>query len=158
MYLKQAALGVKKSTIQGYGVFALEDIKAGETVEECYALIHKSMTELIDYVFAVKDGSTSFTAIALGYGSIYNHSPTANADFFLDPYKSILRITALRDIKSGEEVFVNYGKNWFGERGLRPAQLSKKYRFKTFLKKHSMIWRFCFVTACVYAFLHMVNK
>lgn len=157
MYLKQAALGVKKSSIQGYGVFALEGIKAGEVIEECYALIRENMSDLKDIVFQVKDESNT-SAVVLGYGSIYNHSPTANADFILDPDKSIFRFTALRDIQPGEEVFVNYGKDWFGNRGLREVQFSKKYRFKAFLKKHSMVWRFCFVTACVYAFLHMLNK
>lgn len=55
------------------------------------------------YVFGWGEGST---ALALGYGSLYNHSYAPNAETLETPDELV--ITALRDIAAGDEIFINY--------------------------------------------------
>lgn len=55
------------------------------------------------YVF---NWGESSTALALGFGSLYNHSFTPNATT-LETADELV-ITALRDIDPGEEIFINY--------------------------------------------------
>ena len=55
------------------------------------------------YVFGW--GSDS-TALALGYGSLYNHSYAPNSETLETPDELV--ITALRAISEGEEIFINY--------------------------------------------------
>lgn len=55
------------------------------------------------YVFTWGDGST---ALALGYGSLYNHSYDPNATTLEDGDELV--ITATRRIAVGDEIFINY--------------------------------------------------
>ena len=59
-------------------------------------------------VFQPMDGTVRGTvALALGYGSLYNHSYRPNARY--DDIGQLTKIfTALRDIPPGEEITVNY--------------------------------------------------
>ncbi|HZU37814.1 MAG TPA: SET domain-containing protein-lysine N-methyltransferase, partial [Gemmataceae bacterium] len=51
--------------------------------------------------------SRSTVAIALGYGSLYNHSYMPNARYDDEPGPA-MTFTALRTIRPGEEITVNY--------------------------------------------------
>lgn len=63
-----------------------------------------ALTEGADgYVFGWGDSST---ALALGYGSLYNHHFEPNATTTESGDELI--ITAVRDIDEGEEIFINY--------------------------------------------------
>ena len=71
----------------GRGVFAAVDINSGEIIEQCpiikipaehVELLRRS--ELINYYFLWGNKLTE-AAIALGFGSIYNNSPEANATY-----------------------------------------------------------------------------
>lgn len=55
------------------------------------------------YVFGWGDGRT---ALALGYGSLYNHSYDPNATT-LETTDELV-ITATRDIAQGDEILINY--------------------------------------------------
>ena len=46
-------------------------------------------------------------ALALGYGSLYNHSYNPNARYD-DVGRQIKEYSALRDIQRGEEITINY--------------------------------------------------
>ena len=61
-------------------------------------------SSLMDYVYCWT-GKT--VALALGYGSLYNHSykPNARYDDLGQQRKSF---TAIRDIEAGEEITINY--------------------------------------------------
>ncbi|MFN3254488.1 MAG: SET domain-containing protein [Ilumatobacter sp.] len=93
----------------GRGVFATRMFKKGETIETCPMLIAdedrgddlESGAE--GYVFRWGDGRT---ALALGYGSLYNHSYSPNATTLETP--DDLVITATRRIEPGDEIFINY--------------------------------------------------
>lgn len=132
--LKKCQIIVKKSPIHGYGVFAAEQINAGSIIEECYALpITTLQKELNNYYFT--DGKKNI--LALGYGSIYNHAHENNAAFGYHAENALLIFTASRTIQLGEEIFIDYGKEWFKSRRLLPTQILVKNR-----QKNKMLLRF----------------
>ena len=47
-------------------------------------------------------------AIALGYGSLFNHSDTPNAEFNLDLDAENIHFLATEDIAAGIEITTNY--------------------------------------------------
>jgi len=107
---------IAKSKIKnaGRGVFARMDISKGEIIEKCPVIeIAQKDTALL-----VESALTSYfyflgkrkekTVLALGFGSIYNHSKTPNADYTKILVGSIMSFVALRNIKKDEEITVNY--------------------------------------------------
>lgn len=105
---------VAHSELHGRGVFTGALINAGSIIEICPILYLpekdvKPLQDTIinDYYFEWgKDLKAG--ALALGYGSIYNHSFTANANYKVDMEMDVLYIEALRDIVAGEEITINY--------------------------------------------------
>lgn len=108
---------IKTSTINnsGRGVFATKDYKKGEIIEICPCV--KTETDKLhgrfrDYIFGLNE---TMSVVALGYCSIYNHSDTPNSSYeVINEYK--MNITALKDIKAGEEIFVSYGDEYWASR------------------------------------------
>jgi len=93
---------------KGRGVIARKMIPKGTIFEKAPVLLVKwdtiNTSILADYAY-VWVGDTA--AIALGYGSLYNHSFKPNARYD-DVGRATKTFTALRDIKPGEEVTINY--------------------------------------------------
>ena len=55
-------------------------------------------------------------AVALGLGSLFNHSSlNQNVGWSRDVAGQCIVYRALRDIKAGEELCINYGKLWFAD-------------------------------------------
>jgi len=53
-------------------------------------------------------------ALALGLGSLFNHSETPNVSYTLDTFTESIRYTTTKLIDSGDELFIFYGHNlWF---------------------------------------------
>ena len=106
---------VDKSPIHGWGVFAKEDIMEGEVFEECPILtlpIDKGeiTSLLIGYRFNWPQGNDfEEQVVALGYGSLYNHSDNANSFWISDLENRTFKFISNREIKKGEEIFVWYG-------------------------------------------------
>jgi len=78
------AVYVSQSPVHGRGVFAGRRFRTGDVVEECPVLpiLEEQIdaldsTDLYGYSFEWEDG----VAMALGYGSLYNHSWTPNARY-----------------------------------------------------------------------------
>ena len=113
--IKNHKICIDKSPIHGWGVFAYEEIKEGEIVEECP--IHplpiskgESSSLLIDYRFNWPQGiEWEEQVISWGYGSLYNHSESPNAYWISDPEKRTFKFIANRDIVPGEEILIWYG-------------------------------------------------
>jgi SET domain-containing protein len=116
------------------GVFAKVDIRKGEVIEVCPVIaIPKKETKLIDKTFLNNYyflwGRVNQPAIALGYGSLYNHSYDPNAEHDENIKKMTLTFTARRNIKKGEEITHNYNgeadnmdKLWFPVKGNKPKK------------------------------------
>jgi SET domain-containing protein len=104
----------------GRGVFATRDIAAGTVIERAPVILipqeqvfgntpeARHSARISWYVFDW-DGMTkrNYVALALGYGSIYNHSYTPNARYTREP-PDVLVFHSVRDIKCGEEITINY--------------------------------------------------
>lgn len=111
---------------KGRGVFATEDINSGEIIEVTPVLVFSPreadfimQTQLSDYVF-MWDRNKS--ALALGCGSVYNHSDAPNAFYRKRSHRSDMVFTATSDIKKGEEITVSYGEHWWKKRGAKPLE------------------------------------
>lgn len=96
------------------GVFCLNEINPGDIIEVCPVILipEKDLklineTRLHDYYFLWEQPLNS-GAIALGYGSLYNHSTSPNAKFELDYENDTIDFICGREIPSGEEITVDY--------------------------------------------------
>jgi SET domain-containing protein len=95
-------------------VFACERIPAGSLIEECPVieipeeeLVALMPTTLGDYFFQWGPERLQ-GALALGYGSLYNHSYDPSAGYVRKLESRTIQFLALRDIEVGEEITVNY--------------------------------------------------
>jgi SET domain-containing protein len=108
------ALVVRKVRGMGRGVFAGRRFRKGEVIEACPVLpvpasqARKCRGEVLDHYLFWWPRPGFPTAIALGFGSIYNHSFTPNARFTPRPARDVMLYIAVRDIEPGEQIFVNY--------------------------------------------------
>lgn len=117
---------IRKSPLKGHGIFAKEEINKGELLEEAKLLKLSWRTKIIQDTILTNyawvnsscacnqckmDGFEQY--IALGYGSIYNHSKHQNTIINLNFESEIMQIYSSRIIKKDEEVFVNYGHQYW---------------------------------------------
>ncbi|MDV2481628.1 SET domain-containing protein [Methanoculleus sp. Wushi-C6] len=110
------AIYVGSTDNRGRGIFARRDLAAGELIEVCPVIVLGGAdeqelldkTHLFDYYFAWGEHQ-ELAAVALGYGSLFNHSYHANADHVCDVARGQIRIYAHRGIRRGEEITINYG-------------------------------------------------
>ncbi|MRH41077.1 SET domain-containing protein-lysine N-methyltransferase [Aquibacillus halophilus] len=107
---------IKTSTLSdgefNRGVFATRDIEKGEMIHVApvvpypnreHKYIEKTVLE--DYVY---EYGKNHTAVVLGYGMLFNHSYTPNADYDINFSNHTFEFFAHTDIKAGEEVLINY--------------------------------------------------
>ena len=98
----------------GRGVFASRIIKQGETIESCrYIEIPADemdvicRTSLITYLFFFGDDNER-ALIALGAGSLYNHSYAPNTRYIIQQEEQSIRFIALSDIPKDAEILFDY--------------------------------------------------
>ena len=105
---------------RGRGVFATRRFAKGEVVETCptVEVADAEVTwRLNDYVFtSVTDGDV---LLVLGHGMLYNHSPDPNVEYVQDE-PSTITFRALRKVRPGDELTIDYGDEWWATRGLEP--------------------------------------
>ncbi len=121
---QSALIEVRRSTQRGRGgrgVFALADVPAGTVIERTPVLliprnqvfsddpkIRAASARISWYVFDwAGQTKRDYVALALGYGSIYNHSDAPNAAFEPEP-PDTLAFRVLRDLAAGDEVTISY--------------------------------------------------
>jgi SET domain-containing protein len=105
-------LYLKEVPNKGLGVFCKDPIQPGDLIERCPTLyLPPEQTQIIEktglanYYFIRNDGGPSF---ALGYGSLYNHSYHANANFRFTPDEKTIEIYAVKPIPADTEITFNY--------------------------------------------------
>lgn len=116
-----------KSKIKGAGngIFANCDIGKGEVIETC-PIIEFPETEtgfiekssLINYVFFFGKKREKIV-LALGFGSIYNHSDNSNAMYKIKSKEKTIEFISKVDIARGEEITINYR----GSSSLKPGKI-----------------------------------
>lgn len=106
------AVEIRNIAGKGRGVFPRHNIPAGTIFERAPLLIIPSRDVLgpqtgvllSNYIFEYGRGRV---ALALGYGSLYNHSWTPNARY-QDAGRRVKEFVAVSNISAGEEITINY--------------------------------------------------
>ena len=105
---------------RGRGVFATRRFAEGEVIETCPTVEvadADATGRLNDYVFSSDtDGDV---VLVLGHGMLYNHSPDPNVEYVQDE-PSTMTFRALKKVRPGEELTIDYGDEWWETRGLEP--------------------------------------
>jgi len=111
---KTSKIRLGQTKRKGRGVFATKKIKKGEVIECAPVLVIPEAewklikkTILYHYVFTWSDEPEDI-ALALGFGSFYNHSYTPNANFDTKVEEDVIEFVAARDIAPDEEITINY--------------------------------------------------
>lgn len=98
----------------GRGVYARRDIKKDEIIEKCpvievpkHDMANLNESFLVTYFFYFGKNKERL-AVALGFGSIYNHTHQPNAKYQIRPTESCINFIALDDIKKDDEITINY--------------------------------------------------
>lgn len=100
---------IRFDRIKGRGVYASEPIRRGELIEICELIL----VPLQDNTFSLSrycfEFDNNHVAIALGNGSLYNHSDLPNATCYFHEDGQRLVFEARKTIAQGEEILINYG-------------------------------------------------
>lgn len=96
------------------GVFARCDIGKDEIIEKCPVILvsrhdmsNLNESILVTYFFYFGKNKERLV-IALGFGSIYDHSYEPNATYKIKPVEKTIDFIAIKDIKKDQEITVNY--------------------------------------------------
>jgi len=99
-------------------MFTAENIEENTVIEISPVIVMNKnerklldQTLLHDYIFEW-GGDRNECCMALGYVPLYNHSYRSNCEYEMDFDNQLIRIKAIRYIKTGEELFINYNGNW----------------------------------------------
>ena len=102
----------------GRGVFTSSSIEVNTIVEISPVIVMTAeerklldKTLLHDYIFEW-GGTSKQCCMALGYVPLYNHSYHSNCEYEMDFEHEVINIKAVRYIKEGEELFINYNGDW----------------------------------------------
>ncbi len=118
-------LYVAKSPMKGaeWGMFSDSFIPKGTTIEIARTLkiknefLFQQGNILNDYVFKLDE---KHSALALGFGSLYNHSDKPHLSYKVSDNKVTYYTT--QDIFPNEEIFISYGDSWWKNRGIVPEK------------------------------------
>lgn len=121
-----STLEIRSSPKRGRGVFTTKTLRKGEIIEVSPVIVlteqeRKTIEKTLLFHYVFEWGNDKKKAcVALGYVSMYNHNYTANCEYEMDYKKREMTIKTVRDVKKGEELFVNYNadpndktKVWF---------------------------------------------
>jgi len=118
---QEVCLEVKAIPRKGRGVFALRPFHPGDIVERSPVIVLSAdhwqiceKTDLHNYAFGWGPDRDE-AAIALGFGSLFNHSYDPNAFYRKRPEAGVIEFVALTDIRPGDEITVNYNGSPYGK-------------------------------------------
>jgi SET domain-containing protein len=113
-FTEDEMLDVRTVPVKGRGVFALRSFSPGERIESApvivvpaaeWPLIEKTVFFHYSYSWGPR---LEHAAVALGCGSLYNHSYAPNAEYVRRLAEERIDFLALREIAAGEEITINY--------------------------------------------------
>jgi len=114
-------LVVRASPERGRGVFAKVSFEEGEVIESCPVIpipedeVDAVGRTVLGNYFFKWGGTHDEGAVALGFGSLYNHTDAPNAMYVRKHELGVIDFVALRPIAAGEEITVSY-HGGFGQR------------------------------------------
>lgn len=123
LFTNKSFFTVKDSYLLGKGergLFATRDYKKGEVIEICPTLKMNhnevSNTNILNYHF-FRGNNKKNSLLALGYCSIINHSDTKqNCSWNVEKDDNTITMYAIKPITKGEELYSNYGKNYWSNK------------------------------------------
>ena len=102
----------------GRGIYTSKAIKKDTIIEISPVIVMSSedrqlldKTLLHDYIFEWGEKKNK-CCMALGYVPLYNHSYRSNCEYEMNFKDEIITIKTVRNIKAGEELFINYNGDW----------------------------------------------
>jgi uncharacterized protein len=102
-----------------YIVLAKTQYAKGEIVEIAPVIFvgpeTKAVPRLKDYIFEIDKEKQTY-GVVLGYGSLYGHSSTPNITFAYNKQNRQMYFISNRTINAGEELTIDYGKDYWAER------------------------------------------
>lgn len=113
----------------GRGVFATKPIPADTTLEECHHLRirEQDCSGIIDdYVYGLEtnlddsEEASEYYSLPLGWGCIFNHAEAHNTEYWHDTDRDLIVFYTIKDVSAGEQLFINYGKDWWETRERTP--------------------------------------
>ena len=124
-------LYIKNVKGKGRGVFCKQFIAKDEIFETAPLIVLPEQdytiaiaSVLCDYFFNFNKEEGTL-ALALGFGSLYNHAVHSNAGYSLDRISKTMQYYALENIQPGTEICINYSgergeefKEWFESRSI----------------------------------------
>ena len=115
----RSTVRIGRSNVSGRGAFATRDLGNGDVIERCPVLELDERDvggELANYVFYGENEHKRL--LAMGNGMLFNHSSIPNVGYYLEENTlgPELVLYALRAIRKGEELFYNYGEEWWSSR------------------------------------------
>lgn len=113
------AIYVGQTALKGNGMFAIEALEANTVIEESPVIVMSAEERLLldktllhDYIFEWEPNGQKLCCMAQGYISVYNHSKTANCEYFMDYDKETMMVKTVRAVAANEELLVNYNGDW----------------------------------------------
>lgn len=110
---------IKDTQDKGNGVFTQNNLPAGTVVEISPVIVMSAeerklldQTLMHDYIFEWTPDGENKCCVAQGYIAVYNHSDSANCEYFMDYSSNAMSVKTMRDIAAGEELTVNYNGDW----------------------------------------------
>ena len=109
--IRPGDLYVASSARHGRGVFAARDFTPESTIEICPVIVipvaQRAAVDntVLDEHCYEWDGAAG---LALGFGSLYNHSYEPNAYYRQHVDRGLVIVTALKVVAKGEEITINY--------------------------------------------------
>jgi uncharacterized protein len=114
----QPFLFIAATPSMGRGVFTSETVEANSILEIAPVIVMNKderklldQTLLHDYIFEWGPDKQQ-CCMALGWVPVYNHSYKSNCEYEMDFKAATITIKAVRFIKAGEELFINYNGDW----------------------------------------------
>ena len=111
-------LYIGESPQKGRGVFTKVPIHANTIIEISPVVVMSAeerklldRTLLHDYIFEWGPRNDK-CCMALGYIAVYNHSYESNCEYEMDFAEETIKIKTIKDIKAGDELFINYNGDW----------------------------------------------
>ena len=108
----------------GRGVFAACPYSPGDVVEICPVILLDLKTQPFPPQIRrlVYNWSKTHVALALGYGSLYNHNDQPNLTFKRNTNNQSITFSARREIKPGEQLTISY--DYLGDGTKKPRDRS----------------------------------
>lgn len=106
---------IAKSPVHGRGMFATGRISRGTVLDRGYTVAFDDVpgerADILDRYAFDYDGKRR--CVVLGIASLCNHKLDANAEIEIDEERGTYRLIARSAIKRGEEIFIDYGDEYW---------------------------------------------